>query len=91
MSGRNLLPLPSLILLTLFLAACGGSSNSNPPPPPPPPPTLTLTTIISGLISPLGLERPPGDDRFFVVEQRGTIRIIENGALQSENFLDIQT
>ena len=37
------------------------------------------------------MERPPGDNRFFVVEQRGTIRIIENGALRSGNFLDIQS
>src|SRR5437763_1152926 len=48
MSGRNLFPLPALILLSFFLTACGGSSNSTPPPPPPPPPTLTLTTVVSG-------------------------------------------
>ena len=33
--------------------------------------TLALTTVVSGLSSPLGLERPPGDNRFFVVEQKG--------------------
>src|SRR5882757_4289872 len=91
MSRRTLFPLPALILLTLFLAACGGNSNSTPPPPPPPPPALTLTTVVSGLSGPLALERPPGDNRFFVVEQRGTIRIIENGALVAGNFLDIQS
>ena len=89
MSRRTLSPLAALILLTLFLSACGGSST--PPPPPPPPPNLTLTTVVSGLNGPLGLERPPGDNRFFVVEQRGTIRIIENGALQAGNFLNIQS
>ena len=60
-------------------------------PPPPPPPTLALTTVVSGLTGPLDLQRPPGDNRFFVVEQRGTIRIIENGALLAGNFLDIQS
>jgi glucose/arabinose dehydrogenase len=50
-----------------------------------------LTTVVSGLSGPLDLQRPPGDNRFFVVEQRGTIRIIENGALQAGNFLDIQS
>jgi glucose/arabinose dehydrogenase len=50
-----------------------------------------LTTVVSGLSTPLDLQRPPGDNRFFVVEQRGTIRIIENGALQAGNFLDIQS
>src|SRR5229473_73896 len=91
MSRRNLFPLSALVFLTLLLAACGGSSNSGPPPPPPPPPNLTLTTVVSGLSNPLDLQRPPGDNRFFVVEQRGTIRIIENGVLQGGNFLDIQS
>ena len=53
--------------------------------------TLALATVVSGLSSPVGMERPPGDNRFFIVEQRGTIRILENGALQSGNFLDIQS
>jgi glucose/arabinose dehydrogenase len=89
MSRRNLLPVSALVFLTLLLAACGGSST--PAPPPPPPPNLTLTTVVSGLSNPLDLQRPPGDNRFFVVEQRGTIRIIENGALLAGNFLDIQS
>lgn len=89
MSRRNLFPVSVLVFLTLLLAACGGSST--PAPPPPPPPNLTLTTVVSGLSNPLDLQRPPGDSRFFVVEQRGTIRIIENGALQAGNFLDIQS
>jgi glucose/arabinose dehydrogenase len=92
MSRRNLFPLSALVLLTLFLAACGGSSNNGgPPPPPPPPPTLTLTTVVSGLSNPLALQQPPSDNRFFVVEQGGTIRIIANGTLQAGNFLDIQS
>jgi hypothetical protein len=53
--------------------------------------TLALTTVVSGLSNPVGMERPPGDNRFFIVEQRGTIRILENGALQSGNFMDIQS
>jgi glucose/arabinose dehydrogenase len=52
---------------------------------------LALTTVVSGLSAPLGLERPPGDNRFFVVQQSGTVRIIENGVLRSGNFLDIQS
>jgi glucose/arabinose dehydrogenase len=91
MSRRNLFPLSVLAFLTLFLAACGSSNNGGPPPPPPPPPNLALTTVVSGLSNPLALEHPPGDNRFFVVEQRGTIRIIDNGVLQAGNFLDIQS
>jgi len=37
------------------------------------------------------MERPPGDDRFFIVEQRGTVRILQNGALLPGNFLDLQS
>ena len=88
MSRRTLLALSALVFPTLLLVACGSSSHSAPPPPPP---SLTLTTVVTGLSGPLALERPPNDNRFFVVEQRGTIRIIENGALQAGNFLDIQS
>jgi glucose/arabinose dehydrogenase len=61
------------------------------PSPTPTPVTLALTTVVSGLSSPLGLEKPPGDNRLFVVQQAGTVRIIENGALLPGNFLDVQT
>ncbi len=53
--------------------------------------TLALTNVGSGFSNPVGMERPPGDNRFFIVEQRGTIRILDNGVLQSGNFLDIQS
>ncbi|HYM07833.1 MAG TPA: PQQ-dependent sugar dehydrogenase, partial [Terriglobales bacterium] len=49
-----------------------------------------MNKLVSGLTNPLGLEKPPGDARLFVVEQPGTIRIIKNGALLSGNFLDIR-
>jgi len=91
MSRRNPFSLSALVFLTLFLAACGGGGSAHIEPPPPPPPNLTLATVVSGLSGPLDLQRPPGDNRFFVVEQRGTIRIIENGALRAGNFLDIQS
>ena len=53
--------------------------------------TLALSTVVSGLSSPVGMERPPGDNRFFIIEQRGTIRILQNGALLPGNFLDLQS
>jgi glucose/arabinose dehydrogenase len=53
--------------------------------------TIALSTVVSGLSSPVGIERPPGDNRFFIVEQRGTVRILQNGALLSGNFLDLQS
>jgi glucose/arabinose dehydrogenase len=89
MSFKNLLPVSSLLLLALLLPSCGGGSTPPTPTPTPTPATLALTTFVSGLSSPLGLEKPPGDTRLFVVQQPGTIRIIDNGALRSGNFLDI--
>jgi glucose/arabinose dehydrogenase len=88
MALKNLLPVISLLLLAVLLPSCGGGCTLTSPPPPA---TLALTTVVSGLSSPLGLEKPPGDNRLFVVQQPGTIRIIANGALLSGNFLDIQS
>jgi glucose/arabinose dehydrogenase len=50
---------------------------------------IDLTPIVEG-----GLTRPTylthaGDDRLFVVEQPGRIRIIQNGQLLSQPFLDV--
>jgi glucose/arabinose dehydrogenase len=62
----------------------------------PTPVPLILTTIQLETIVPTGqLFRPvylthAFDERLFVVEQAGTIRIIENGKLLAEPFLDIQ-
>jgi glucose/arabinose dehydrogenase len=91
MSFKNLLPVSSLLLVALLLPSCGGGDTTPTPTPPTPTPTLALTTVVSGLNAPLGLESPPGDSRFFVVQQPGTIRIIQNGALLPGNFLDIQS
>ena len=89
MFRTSLFPLSVLVFPTLLLPACGGGTSRIEPPPPPV--TLALTTVVSGLSGPLDLQRPPGDNRFFVVEQRGTIRIVENGALLGTSFLDIQS
>ncbi len=64
----------------------------SPPPPPPPPPgagSVGLEPVATGLEFPLGLTAPPGDSRLFVVLKGGTIRVIENGTLLPEPFLDL--
>ena len=59
------------------------------PPPPPPPGEAGLEQIASGLAFPVGLTSPPGDTRLFVVEKGGTIRVIQDGSVLPEPFLDI--
>ncbi len=47
--------------------------------------------IASGLRRPTYLTAPEGDSRLFVVEQRGRIRVIEDGQLLQQPFLDISS
>lgn len=53
--------------------------------------TLSLTPFASGLTSPVGVYNAgPGDDRLFVIELAGTIRIVQSsGAVVATPFLDI--
>jgi glucose/arabinose dehydrogenase len=56
------------------------------------PSLLGLQTVTTGLTFPLYLTTPPGDnDRLFIVEKTGTIRIIKNGLLLGTPFLDISS
>jgi glucose/arabinose dehydrogenase len=50
-----------------------------------------LVTVVSGLSEPVALTAAPGEPRrMYVVEQRGTIRVIDRGRLRSGFFLDIR-
>jgi glucose/arabinose dehydrogenase len=51
---------------------------------------LTLRSVVSGLSRPLAVENAgDGSGRLFVVEQDGLIRVVVDGKLQGEAFLDI--
>ena len=53
---------------------------------------IKLEPYVTGLNSPLAMVQPPGDDRKFVVEQFGRVRIIDaNGELLGTPFLDIRS
>jgi glucose/arabinose dehydrogenase len=69
--------------------ACGGGTDTTTPVIPIGDVTIQLSAIASGLSSPTYLISPAGDARLFVVEQPGRIRIIQNGTLLSQPFLDI--
>ena len=68
--------------------------NGFEPPPDPPPPAVgevSATLFARGLTKPVVIENA-GDQRLFVVEQRGVIRIIQpNGVVLPTPFLDIET
>jgi glucose/arabinose dehydrogenase len=53
---------------------------------------LELDPVLSGLRAPLFVTAPPdGSGRLFVVEQGGTIRVVVNGQVQRQPFLDISS
>ena len=81
--------LSAALPFALLLASCGGGSGDTTPPPSGTP-TLALTPVVSGLTNPLGMESAhDGTGRFFIVQQGGTIRILQNGTLNATPFLDI--
>ena len=53
-------------------------------------PSIQLEQVADGLADPVNVASPPNDDRLFVVERIGRIRIIDgDGQLLDEPFLDI--
>ncbi len=71
------------------IAACSDPVGSDGGEPPPPPESIALEAVAGGLENPVHLTAPPGDPRLFVVEQPGTIRIVEGGEVLSTPFLDL--
>lgn len=76
-------------VLAIVALACGdGPGNGTPTDTSA---AIALEEIASGLNNPTHLTAPDGDDRLFVVEQVGRIRIIAAGMLLSTPFLDIDS
>ena len=78
------------LVLGLCIGACQDRDLQGPGPGPPPV-ELAFETVVTGLTNPIYLAAPPNDDRLFIVEQVGRIRIVEAGALRPEPFLDIRS
>jgi glucose/arabinose dehydrogenase len=79
-----------VVLAVGLLPGCGGVSHSNNPPGTPAITAVATQVVAAGFTKPLDLEQA-GDNsgRLFVVEQGGTIRIIQNGAVLPQPFLNI--
>jgi glucose/arabinose dehydrogenase len=55
----------------------------------PEPSTATWSRLVTGLVRPVDLQHA-GDERLFIVEQRGLIWVLREGELDADPFLDIR-
>jgi glucose/arabinose dehydrogenase len=78
-----------------WIAACSKSDYGTAYSPPPISPSFDYrfqaVPAAAGLGSLMDLQAPPGDGRLFIAVRSGLIRVVENGALVTTPFLDIQT
>ncbi|HSH76612.1 MAG TPA: PQQ-dependent sugar dehydrogenase [Longimicrobiales bacterium] len=89
---RRARPPARLLVLSFAALACSdpaAPNDPNDPVDPDAPVDLALEVVAQGLASPLYLTAPRGDDRLFVVERGGRIRIIEGGTVLGTPFLDV--
>ncbi len=77
------------LALLLLGVACHSPADETGGSGPPGDLQLALERVVGGLSSPLYLTSPAGDNRLFVVEQPGRIRIVRSGQLLTQPFLDI--
>ena len=71
---------------------CNGGSSNRVPAPPPATLQVDLVPVASGFTSPLDIQQAgDGSGRLFVVEQGGTIKIIQSGNVLGTPYLDISS
>ena len=78
--------LAAFLPVTEVAAAAGLCAE---PPAATPIPDIALVEVASGLANPVHIAHDGTPDRLYVVEQAGTIRIVDKGKLLPEPFLDI--
>jgi glucose/arabinose dehydrogenase len=77
------------LIWALAASGCGSQFENGTSDPPQGTEPVALELVASGLNFPLYLTAPDGDPRLFIVEKGGTIRIVKDGALLPNPFLDI--
>ncbi len=87
---RRLWVLLGLLLFPLAVVTMAAPLNQTAPPNPA---DYSLVEVSAGFSRPIFLTTAPGDTsgRMFVVEQRGQIRILQNGSILATPFLDVNT
>lgn len=71
-----------LLLTSLFAAGAMSTASAL---------DVKLEVVAEGLTHPMAMVSPPGDDRKFIVEQTGTIKILgADGKLVDGDFLNIK-
>lgn len=81
---------PFLLLVIALLTLAGCSDTTGPEEEPFVPVELSVELFNADVTRPTSMAAPPGDDsRLFVTEQFCCVRVIENGTLLPEPFLDL--
>src|SRR6478609_3327005 len=84
------IPVLSLLLTTMACGAPAGIANPIEAPIPHGPMRIGLQPVAEGLVAPNLLVPAPGDDRrLFIVDQVGQVRILQDGKLLTQPFLDV--
>jgi len=80
----------TLAIALAVLSACADAPGAGPRPTQDGPAAdLRLVRVAGGLKRPVYLTAPPGDERLFIVEQPGRVRIVRKGTLLRRPFLDL--
>jgi glucose/arabinose dehydrogenase len=79
----RLAPVLAAVLCVVALASVSGSAFGAEA-------AFRRTVVARGLVEPVQVTAPRNERKLYVVEQRGTIRVVENGKLRRALFLDVR-
>ncbi len=90
---------PAVLVFALLFAACGSGTSASPagtatPEAPLAPPSgilvrLAVEPVATGLNSPVAVATAAGDDRIFIAEKPGSIRVVAGGRLLDRPYFDL--